>query len=73
MLPCPIPLESPGVLPSLGEIVASGGNRFPTPASTDFANIVRVTDVNEAGDSLLLNVDTDGRVQEALGYLAEKR
>ena len=31
LLPCPIPLESSGVLPSLGEIVASGGTGVPTP------------------------------------------
>ena len=29
LLPCPIPLEFPGVLPSLGEIVESGGNGVP--------------------------------------------
>ena len=31
LLPCPIPLESPGVLLSLGEIVESGGKGFPAP------------------------------------------
>ena len=31
LLPCPIPLESSGVLTSLGEIVASGGTGVPTP------------------------------------------
>jgi len=34
LLPCPIPLESPGVLLSLGEMLASGGTGVPTPTCT---------------------------------------
>jgi len=50
--------DSPNALPRL------------LPELADYADVVRVIDVAQAGGGLLLNVDMDGEAQEALGYLA---
>ncbi len=52
---------SPNVLPHL------------VPEVADYADVVRVIDVEKRSGGLLLNVDMDGDAQQALGYLTEKR
>jgi hypothetical protein len=56
------------------EFLHGAPNALPSllPEAADYAEVVRVIDVAEAGGGLLLNVDMDGEAGEALAYLAER-